>query len=120
MVRVLAPGAYEVAGRPGRAARQAAVPPAHEGRAGPLRQGCLRHPVRVSLRLAGIRRDSQPDELRPVAAPGVLGEEARVFGCRDEPALHSIRGRNVGGRRPQDVSTTYGMKRSFVATSKYS
>src|SRR5438876_9167919 len=78
MVRVLAPGAYEVAGRPGRAARQAAVPPAHEGRAGPLRQGCLRHPVRVSLRLAGIRRDSQPDELRPVAAPGVLGEEARV------------------------------------------
>src|SRR5216117_257468 len=84
-------------------ARQAAVPPTCEGRAGPLRQGCLRHSVRVSLRLAGIRRDSQPDELRPVAAPGVLGEEARVFGCRDERALHSIRGRNVGGRRPHDA-----------------
>src|SRR6266550_1318771 len=108
MVRVLAPGAYEVAGRPGRAARQAAVPPAHEGRAGPLRQGCLRHPVRVSLRLAGIRRHSQPDELRPVAAPGVFGEEARVFGCRDERALHSIRGRNVGGRRPHDARRNGG------------
>src|SRR5439155_84216 len=39
----------------------------------------------------------------PVAAPGVFGEEARVFGCRDERALHSIRGRNVGGRRPHDA-----------------
>src|SRR5437762_9969551 len=34
---------------------------------------------------------------------GVLGEEARVFGGHDERALHSIRGRNVGGRRPHDA-----------------
>src|SRR5438046_9745434 len=109
MVRLLAPGADEVAGRPGRAARQAAVPPTCEGRAGPLRQGCLRHSVRVSLRLAGIRRDSQPDELRPVAAPGVLGEEARAFGCRAERALHSIRARNG------DVDTANAARRNARA-----
>jgi len=26
-----------------------------------------------------------------------------IYGCRDERAIHSVRGRNVGGRRPHDA-----------------
>src|SRR5439155_24045443 len=42
VVRVLAPGADEVAGRPRDPTGEAAVSPTHEGRARPLCQGCIR------------------------------------------------------------------------------
>ena len=47
---------------------QAPLAPARPGRAGPLRQGGLRHRVRVPLRLERDRGDPQPERLRPAAA----------------------------------------------------
>ena len=47
---------------------QAPLAPARAGRTGPLRQGRLRHRVRVPLRLERDRGHPQPQRLRPAAA----------------------------------------------------
>ena len=56
---------------------EAALPPARARRAGALRQGGVRHRVRVPVRLAGARGDPQPHRLRPVAPPA--GVRARSW-----------------------------------------
>ncbi len=63
---------------------QAALAPARRGRTGALRQGGLRHRVRVSLRLERDRGDPQPDRLRPPAPPGSSGKKLEYF----EPATN--------------------------------
>ena len=83
-------------------AREAAVAPARPGRAGPLRQRGVRHPVRVPLRLAGDRGHPQPRRLRPGPPPGVLRQEARVLRPGRERALPAVHRRDLRRRRPRD------------------
>ena len=69
-------------------AGQAPLARARPGRAGALRQGGLRHRVRVPLRLAGDRgRSTTATDFDLGAAPGVLGQEARVLRPGGERAL---------------------------------
>ena len=70
VVRALAGMADGLAPRPRAQPGQAALAPARSGRAGALREGRLRHRVRVPVRLERDRGDPQPDRLRPAAAPG--------------------------------------------------
>ena len=100
VVRALARVADGMAPRPRSHARQAAVAPARPRRAGALRPRGLRHPVRVSLRLAGDRRHPQPGRLRSRTPPGVLGQEARVLRPGRQRALPAVHRGDLGRRRP--------------------
>ena len=74
---------------------QAALPPARPGRAGPLRQARLRHPVRVPVRLEGAGRHPQQDRLRPEAAHRVLGQGPHVPRRGEPRALHPVHHRDI-------------------------
>ena len=78
-----------------------ALAPARPGRAGPLRAGGVRRAVRLPVRLAGDRGDSQPRRLRPRPPPGVLGQEARVLRPGGERALPPVHRRDLGRRGPR-------------------
>src|SRR5712692_2660649 len=97
MVRLLEGAAHAMGPGAGAYACEAAVSPTWQGRPGALRQGRLRHRVRIPLRLAGVRGDPQPDRFRSVAAPAGVQQEARVRRYGDERALRSLYHRDVGG-----------------------
>ena len=84
------------------------------GRAGPLRQARVRHPVRVPVRLAGVRGNSQPHGLRPEAASGVFGQEARVR--RSGRPQQALPARTWS--KPRSVSVARCWSRSWTRTAK--
>ena len=92
VVRVLARAALPVVPRPRAAARAAAHPRARSGGALALLERHERHRVPLPHRLAGARRRREPRRLRPDAAHGAFGHEARV-GRAGRRALHAVRHR---------------------------
>ncbi len=105
LVRLLEGAAHGVAQVARARPEAAALPSAHEGRARALRARRVRHPVRLwwHPRFPRNRGRAQPRRLRPHAAPGILGQEARVLRPAEQPALRAVRRRDVRRRRSHDA-----------------
>ena len=73
-----------------------------EGGAGALRARRVRHPVRLRrpLGFQEIEGVHHRGDFDLDAAPGVLGQEARVLRPAEQPAVRAVRDRDVGRRRP--------------------
>ena len=69
-------------------------------RAGALRQGLRRRRVRVPVRLVGARGHREPRRLRPEAPHRVQRQGPLLLRRGDPRALHAVRDRAVGRRRP--------------------
>ena len=93
-------GAHGLVHRPRHPTRPAALRAARRRRAVALLVGHQRRRVPVSDRLVRARGHRQPRRLRPQAARGVLGREARVLRPAVGRALHPARDRARRGRRP--------------------
>ena len=100
VVRALEGEALPVLPRPRHQEVEAALPPARSRRAGPLRQGRLRHPVRVPVRLEGAGGHPQPHRLRPEAPHRVLGQGPLLPRRGVEGALHPLHHRDLRGPDP--------------------